>query len=262
VIVTASYLESDDSAFKFGTGSRHPITRVKFTDSIIANSRIGIALFMKDGGEFSDFTASNIDIATASRHATDHAVYLDIDRRSRESALGRIRDVTLRDLRVRTRGNLLIGGHPAAPIERLRIEGLDLRVTGPVDLATLAGKPRGNALLEALPDSVDYARTNAHLTVAHVRDLVLTDVRIAGTSPADSGARHAVWLRDVDDLRCRGLRTDGREGARAAVVVDGGGALRFEEVVTVPGPSPAFAVEVAPRLPIVVRDSAPHVRLP
>jgi hypothetical protein len=241
VLVTASYLESDDSAFKFGTGSRFPITHVRFSDSVIARSRIGIALFMKDGSEYGDFTASGIDISTSSRHATDYAVFVDVDRRTPDSPLGRIRDVTLRDLRIRTRGNLLIAGHPAAPLERVRLEGIDLEVAAaPVDLASLSGKPRGNALLSPLPDSADYSRTDAHVTIAHVRDLAIVDMSLRGATAAASGARHAAWFRDVAGLRVRGMRTDARSGGRAAFVTDGVSDVRFDGVEQRPGGGPLF----------------------
>jgi len=240
VLVTASYLESDDAAFKFGTGSRFPITHVRFADSVIARSRMGIALFMKDGSEYSDFTASGIDISTSSRHATDYAVFVDVDRRTPDSPLGRIRDVTLRDLRIRTRGNLLIAGHPQAPLERIRLEGLDVSVAAPVDLASLSGKPRGNALLSPLPDSVDYARTDAHVTIAHVRDLSVTDVSVRGTTAAASGARHAAWFLDVSGLRARGLRAGARSGGRAAFVTDGVADVRVDGVEQGPADGPLF----------------------
>lgn len=230
VVVTASHLESDDAAFKLGTGSEHPIRRVRLADSVITAARYGIALFMKDGGEFSDLSATGIEIVTSSRHSTEYPVYIDVDRRSPEGRLGRIRDVALCDLRVRTRGNLLIAGHPAAPIERLTLAGLDLRVEGPVDLARIGGKPRGNALVVPLPDSVDYARENAHLTIAHVRELLARDIHVSGSSDADNGARHAILLRDVRRTRWRDTALGSRSGELAAILIDGGTGLEFDGV--------------------------------
>jgi hypothetical protein len=196
VIVTASYLESDDAAFKLGTGSEHAIRRIRFTDSVIARSRFGITLFMKDGGEYADITASGIDIATASRHATEYPIYFDVDRRTPRSPLGTIRDVTLKDLRVRTRGNVLIGGHPQAPIRNLAIDGLEMRIADPVALASLRGKPRGNALVETVPDSVDYSGVNAHLTLAHLEGARIANVKLSGERTALT-ARQPIHLHDA-----------------------------------------------------------------
>jgi Lipocalin-like domain len=72
-----------------------------------------------------------------------------------------------------------------------------VRIEKPVDLATLKGKPRGNVLAQAVPDSVDYSRVNAHLTLAHVRGLRTTEVAVTGEDGREASARNAVALIDV-----------------------------------------------------------------
>lgn len=202
VSVIGSHLQSDDSAFKFGTGSELPVRRVLFADSIITRSRIGIAIFMKDGGLIEGFTARGIRIDTGSRHATDYPIYLDIDRRTGDSVLGRVRDVLLSDLDIRTRGNILINGHRERPFEDLTLRDIRLRIEAPVDLSTLRGKPRGNALVEPLENSVDYSRTSAHVTIAHVDGLAVDNVRLQGT-PEDLARRAPGALIGVRNARVR-----------------------------------------------------------
>jgi hypothetical protein len=53
-------------------------------------------------------------------------VFIDVDRRTPESPLGRIHGITLRDLRIRTRGNLLIARHAAwfRGVVGLRVRGM------------------------------------------------------------------------------------------------------------------------------------------
>jgi polygalacturonase len=199
VSVTNSYLQSDDSAFKFGTGTALSMKRVLFADSIIARSRIGIAIFMKDGGTIEQFTARGIEIDTASRHATDYPIYLDLDRRDDASKLGTLRDITLSDIRIRSRGNILVNGHPDAHFENLTLRAIDFRIVDPVDLTGLRGKPRGNALLKPLAQIVDYARVDAHVTIAHVDGLTLDRVTLRGDADA-LAAREPFVLEQVRDL--------------------------------------------------------------
>jgi polygalacturonase len=206
VSVTNAYLESDDSAFKFGTGTTLPIRRVSISNSIIARSRIGIAIFMKDGGTIEQFRAEGMIIETASRHATDYPIYLDLDRRTDESPLGVVRDVTLSDLTVRSRGNILVNGHPDSRIDQLTLRNIEFRVTEPVDLTTLRGKPRGNALIQPLRQMIDYARENAHVTIAHVDGLVVDSIRLSGTQD-DREARAPLKLIDTPDADVRAVPT-------------------------------------------------------
>ena len=195
VTVRDSLLISDDSAFKLGTGSEQTIRRITLADTSIRDSRMGIALFMKDGGLYEDLQVRNVRFGGArTRHSTEYPIYVDIDRRSAQSKLGRIRDLRLEGLRLESRGNVLIQGHPQAPIHGLRLRDIEFSVgADAVDLSGLRGKPRGNALVGALPDRVDYAREQAHLTLAHVRDAHLQDVRIVA---AENG-RQTLVLKDV-----------------------------------------------------------------
>lgn len=213
VSVTNAFLESDDSAFKFGTGSTLPMKRVTISNSIIARSRIGIAIFMKDGGTIEQFRADGLIIETASRHATDYPIYLDLDRRSDDSPLGTLRDITLSNLTLRSRGNLLVNGHPDARFENLTLRNITFRVEAPVDVTALRGKPRGNALIQPLAQMVDYARENAHLTIAHVDGLVVDGVIIVGRNQ-DRASRAVLKLIDTPDARVDRALTEPAAEAR------------------------------------------------
>jgi hypothetical protein len=46
-----------------------------------------------------------------------------------------------------------------------------------------------------LPDSVDYARERAHITLAHVRGAMFEDVRVV----APAGRRTTLFRKDVED---------------------------------------------------------------
>jgi hypothetical protein len=197
IVVRDSLLISDDAAFKLGTGSEQSMRRISLIDTSIRDSRFGITFFMKDGGLYEDILVRNVRFGgKRTRHSTEYPIYADIDRRNPTSTLGRIRDLRFEGLRLESRGNLLIQGHPLSPIEGLRMRDVEFVVgDDAVDLSALRGKPRGNALIGALPDSVDYARERAHITLAHVRGAMFEDVRVV----APAGRRTTLFRKDVED---------------------------------------------------------------
>ncbi len=218
VTISDSYLESDDSAFKFGTGSTHPIRHVRLANTQIVNSRIGIALFMKDGGSFEFLDVDGLNIVTGSRHKTDYPIYIDLDRRFPDSTLGHIRHIRIANTRIESRGNILIGGHPDRPIEDVTVEGLRFVVRDPVDLTSLGGKPRGNMMLAGQTPGADFALRNAHVTAGWVHRLVLRDVAVLGEAGA-LGSRSVVHVEQVGRVAIDGLRVG--TGSRKHVVIDG-----------------------------------------
>ncbi len=197
IVVRDSLLISDDAAFKLGTGSQQSIRRISLIDTSIRNSRFGITFFMKDGGIYEDILVRNVRFGgKRTRHSTEYPIYVDIDRRSAQSTLGRIRDLRFEGLRFESRGNILIQGHPQAPIDGLRMRDVEFVVgNDAVDLSKLRGKPRGNALIGELQDSVDYAREQAHITLAHVRGAQFEDVRVI----APAGQRTTLLRKDVEN---------------------------------------------------------------
>lgn len=246
VTVSQVYLESDDSAFKLGTGSAHPIRHVRFADSQIANSRIGIALFMKDGGVYEHLDFEGLTISTASRHSTDYPIYVDLDRRTPDSALGRIRHVRIASTRIESRGNVLIGGHPDRPIEDVTLQDVTFVVRDPVDVRSVKGKPRGNVLLAGQVPGADFAQLNAHVTAGHVGLLALQGLVVEGASPEANGARSLLWLAGVRDATLRDVVSGPRSGSWPLVSGRVTGSLSVDGLDAGSGTTAAFALEEPP----------------
>jgi Glycosyl hydrolases family 28 len=205
VVVSDSVLTSDDTAFKYGTGSTKGIRRVTLRDSTILNSRLGIGLFMRRGGVYEDLAVRNVRIVgRASRGSTEWPIYLDVDRRSAEFGFGTIRDIRLEGLRIESRGNVLIAGNPVSKMSDIVLRDVDFRVIEPADLSQ-ARKSRGNVAFGPTEGSVDYATDNAHFSFSHIRGLTLDNVRLNG-QPQHLSPRRALLLRDVVGAELRGLR--------------------------------------------------------
>jgi polygalacturonase len=206
VVVSDCILISDDAAIKFGTGSRYPIRNCQFSNINISGTRYGIAFFMTQGGIYEHCQFSNILIETGSRHKTEYPIYMDIDKRSADQELGVIRDMDFSNIKIITRGNILIGGQAGHPITGLRFNGLTMSLTELADLSAISKKPRGNKSFPTLSGMADFSAVPAHFTLGHVADIVLKDIRIDhhfGESPFQ---RHFFHFQEAQSVQLSGLQ--------------------------------------------------------
>lgn len=186
VLVEDSYLESDDGALKFGTGSRQGVQDSVFRNLTISNARYGIAIFMVDGGRHANNRFEKISITTGGRHSRTYPIYVDIDRRETDRDLGEVDGFVFEDIEIETRGASLISGNPAAPVRDLVMRNVRITLAGEAeDLSRAQGKPRGNVNIEDQDGSVDYSRTQAHFVFGHIDGLTLEDVVIDTASGGD-----------------------------------------------------------------------------
>lgn len=193
-------LISDDAAFKFGTGSEPGIRDISVSDTIITNSRYGLALFMQDGGIYENVRFSNVSIATGGRHAREYPIFIDIDTRQPDSPAdwGRIRNVTFDNLQIDTRGNILIQGQPDHDVEAIALSNITMRVANAVDLSKVNGKPRGNRAHAPRTGAADYSNSVGHIVIGHTNGVTLSGVTATGVTPADQ--RAVLITHDVKNL--------------------------------------------------------------
>lgn len=195
--VEDSYLQSDDGALKFGTGSRAGVQDSVFRDLTIADSRYGIAIFMIDGGRHANNRFEDISIRTGGRHARTYPIFMDIDRREADRALGEIEGFVFQDIDIETTGASMMAGNPDAPIRNLTLR--DVRVTaipGLEDLSGTSGKPRGNIHIEDQSGSVDHSQREAHFVIAHAKGVRVEGLRIETTDTLSQ--RVGVLLIDAE----------------------------------------------------------------
>ncbi len=208
IVVSNCVLISDGSAIKCGTASHGTNRNVTLNNILIRNSRVSIALFMKDGGVYEDPTFSGITIETGTkpRYRTGHGDYpIFIDIESRGGApLGTIRNLSFVNLNLRTAGgNCLIAGMPEKKIEGLTPRNVRMEVPQRGDLSG-RHKPRGTRKLKNIAPN-DFAWVPAHFALAHVRRLLMEDIVIVDRDSTQEFGRHALWLRDVEEACVEGL---------------------------------------------------------
>jgi len=206
VVVSDCILISDDAAIKFGTGSRHPIRNCQFSNINISGTRYGVAFFMTQGGVYEHCQFSNILIETGSRHKTEYPIYMDIDKRSADQALGRIRDIDFSNVKIITRGNILIGGQSGHPVSGIRFDGVTMALTELTDLTAVSKKPRGNKSFPTLPGMADFSAVPAHFTLGHVADVKLEDIRISHQFGESPYQRHFFHFQEAEAVQLSGLQ--------------------------------------------------------
>jgi hypothetical protein len=226
VTVTNCVLISDDSAIKLGTASYGDFRDCTFSNCAITGTRYGIAMYIKDGALVEGIQFSNITIDTSVAHYNrqtkstrewiEYPIFLDLEKRTDESILSRLRDVSFSDINIRTKGRVLVGGIPERPLENLSFRNITMRVTGfePVEKQK---KPRGVAKIRPSTPETDYSTVPAAMIFANVRGLNLRDIRVLWDTAAGAQDRHALYAGRVDDLAIEGFEGEAAGTKLAAI---------------------------------------------
>ena len=222
VVVTNCVLVSAATALKLGTESHADFRHIVFSNCVIRNSRTGIALLAKDGGVMEDVRFSNIVMTTAPKwgQGFEWPIVVDIEKRTAESRLSRMRDVAFSDLTIYSKGRVMASGLPESVIEGLSFRNVTFRVGGYETIKT-AKKMRGGSktVAEGTPD---YGPTPSAFIFAHIRGLTLDGVslRWPEADPANPAPpRHAFYGDRLEQVVMTGFRgTASLPGTKAVVI--------------------------------------------
>lgn len=206
VIVNNCVLVSDDAALKLGTESHGDFRHIVFSNIVIRKTRVGLAIYAKDGGVFEDVSFSNISIETFPTHpnSAEYPIYIDLEKRFPDSRQSRVRRINFSDLMLTTKGRVLVGGMPDQPVEDVAFRGVTMRVTGfePVEKMS---KPRGSSNVGKVEPEIDYSSVPAAWVFANVRGLHLRDLKLVWAADGPPLERHAVYAKGVEDLIVSGF---------------------------------------------------------
>ena len=186
IVVTNCTLETAATAIKFGTGSSCDFRDMHFSNCTIRNSGVGIGFYIKDGGTAERITFSNISIGTTVDLDKIHVrksreiipIYMDIEKRHESSPVGRIRDVTFRDIYIESDRSILIQGMPERAIENLTIDNVTFRVNRALDYSHR--NKRGGTFTTNLKDErmTKFIRKPTYIALAHINGLFLDNIRV------------------------------------------------------------------------------------
>jgi len=221
VVVTDCVLESAASAIKLGTESHGDFRNIRFADCTIRNSFTGIGFYLKDGGTMEHVRFENIRIETCPETVrTVTPIFMDIERRHKDSKVGTIRDVVFEGIDIRSGSGVLIQGMPESPIRDLVLKDVRFHVEKADDYRN-RHKPVGGRRSLGDQRDTEFARLPAYVTLAHV-----TGLRVEGLSVRVSDEamkqydRSAVCGRFLEDALFRGVNRQPGPAADGRPVVD------------------------------------------
>jgi hypothetical protein len=183
VRVSDCKLESIATAIKLGTESSGDFRDMEFTNCAIRNSTVGIGLFLKDGATMERIRFQKMDIENYTpRGETNvekamYPIFMDIEKRHADSKVGRICDVKLVDIAIRSGCGALIQGMPESPIEDLTIENIAFEVRDPQDYGQRRKHIGGRRTLANQRDT-EFARLPGWFTVAHAKGLTVNGLQV------------------------------------------------------------------------------------
>jgi|WetSurMetagenome_2_1015567.scaffolds.fasta_scaffold126527_2 hypothetical protein len=195
ITVTNSILSSSSTAMMIGTETHADIRHVVFSNIVVRDSNKVFGINVQDGGTVSDVRFQNVTFELNRRHwnwwGSAEVIKFVLKKRTAESPLGRIENITINGAQGTARGTSLIAGFSGRPLRNITINGLRVKM-----------------LAENKPD---HRATHA-MVMERVQGLTLRDVEISWDEEAPQPTwGSALILRDINDLAMGGFH--GRSGS-------------------------------------------------
>ena len=206
--MTNCVIVSDDAGIKLGTESYGDIRHCVFSNIVIRNSQDGIALYMKDGGNYDNIHFSNItiesdDVPILTDRGSGFPIFIDIDQRMDTSAVGSIRNIVFSNISIDTGvDNCLIQGTSDHPLENITFDNVRMKILSSVDHSK---RIKSGGSRDVIPSSVDYAYVPAHFTFAYIEGLTVRNLYINDNTREASRERHAIGLINTSHVSVEGL---------------------------------------------------------
>ena len=201
ITVTNCILSSSSTPMQIGTETHADIRHVVFSHIVVRDSNKVFGINVQDGATVSDVRFHDVTFETNRRHwnwwGSAEVFKFVLKKRTPESRLGRIENITIDGAQGTARGTSTITGHAERPLRNIVIQGLRVKV---------------------LPENKPDKRATDALSIERVDGLTLRNVEVEWDAEApEPGWQSALSLRDVEGLRLEGFR--GVAGGRGAAAV-------------------------------------------
>ncbi|MHC4557054.1 MAG: glycoside hydrolase family 28 protein [Planctomycetota bacterium] len=229
VVVTNCTLESVATAIKIGTESPSDFRNIRVSNCVIRNSTVGIGMYIKDGAtaegiSFTNCTIETIrepEIVTSSTRNSVYPIFIDIEKRQKESRIGRIRDLTFADINIVSDNGILVQGMSKSKIENLMMRDITMRVNRGFDYSERKKHIGGRTSETQDRRRMIYARKPSYVTLANIKGLTVDGLRVLiPDNIFDSYKRSALSLHEVEEAIVSDvLRAPAGDGSRMPVVM-------------------------------------------
>jgi hypothetical protein len=185
LVVQNCVLESISAGFKLGTGSRGDFRDIMVANCVIRNSGIGLGLFIKDGGTVERVSFSNISIETTRQDTPVNSglrntvipIYIDLTKRTPDSPLSRIRDISFNNIEISSDNSIIIQGLTNRPIEGLTLDNISFRANGAFDFSQRTKREGGESTYRDENKTL-YVRQPTWCALANVQGLTINNLRL------------------------------------------------------------------------------------
>ena len=229
IVITNCTMASNATAIKIGTESQSDFRNIHVSNCVIRDSTVGIGIYIKDGAtaeriSFSNCTIETIrrlDVVKDSLRNSIYPIFVDIEKRTPTSRVGRIRDLTFADINIVSDNGILVQGMSSQNIENLVLRNITLRVDREFDYSQRKKHVGGRTSSTEDRRRTEFARQESYTTLANIKTLTVDHLRVL--IPQDVYARfpraalslHNVTGADISHIR----RISHAAGKGAAVVV-------------------------------------------
>jgi len=196
ITVSNSILSSSSTPMVIGTETYADIRHVLFSNIVVRDSNRVFGINVQDGAVVSDVRFQNVTFETRRRHwnwwGSAEAFKFVLKKRSANSPLGRIENVTIDGAQGVARGTSLITGHADRPLRNIAIQNLRVKM---------------------LPEERPDKRATHAIVIERVDGLTLRNINVDWDEQSPEPAwGSALVLRDVTNLVLDGFR--GKAGSR------------------------------------------------
>jgi Glycosyl hydrolases family 28 len=196
ITVSNCILSSSSTPMVIGTETYADIRHVLFSNIVVRDSNRVFGINVQDGAVVSDVRFQNVTFETRRRHwnwwGSAEVFKFVLKKRSADSPLGRIENVTIDGAQGVARGTSLIAGHADRPLENIAIQNLRVKM---------------------LPEERPDKRATHAIVIERVDGLTLRNIDVNWDERSPEPAwGSALVLRDVSRLILDGFR--GRAGSR------------------------------------------------
>jgi hypothetical protein len=192
ITVSNCVLSSSSTPMVIGTETYADIRHVLFSNIVVRDSNRVFGINVQDGGVVSNVRFQNVTFETRRRHwnwwGSAEIFKFVLKKRSADSPLGRIEDVTIDGAQGTARGTSLIAGDAERPLENISVQNLRVKM---------------------LPEERPDKRATHAIVIERVHGLTLRNIEVDwdDRSP-EPGWGSALVLRDVSGLILEGFRGD------------------------------------------------------
>ncbi|MGC9349563.1 MAG: glycoside hydrolase family 28 protein [Anaerolineae bacterium] len=181
VTVTNCVIRTNCAALKLGTGGTyHDMRQVTFSNCAIYESHRGLAIYTVEGGVMEDIVASNIVFDSNVPVILPLPIHIDCRRRSAESKLGKIRNVSISNFIARTQGRILMTCEDGEMLENIALRDIQMVYPYIEDPRPIAADARSTQFSDKSPEA---RVATAAIVADNIRNLSIDGVQI--TWPGD-----------------------------------------------------------------------------